>query len=75
VDQALLRQQISDDIPYIRREAVRVLSEDYSSDEEAHEGIRSLTDFYEDEYPEYYAEDRESIDEAVNTLILYDDTV
>src|SRR5574341_472706 len=76
VDQALLRQQISDAIPYIRREAVRVLSDEYASNEEAFEGIRTLTDYYQNEYPEYYAENQEEIDEALDTLIaIYDDTV
>ncbi len=76
VDRALARRQISTDIPYIRREAVRVLSADYATDEEAHEGIRALADYYTAEYPEFVRENREAIRQAVTVLLaIYDDTV
>ncbi len=76
VDQSLLRQQIDEEIPFIRREAVRVLSVDYESDEAAHDGIRSLSEFYEEEHPDYYAENSEAVDQAVEALVaIYNDTV
>jgi nitrate/TMAO reductase-like tetraheme cytochrome c subunit/cytochrome c5 len=76
VDQALFRQQIDSSIPYIRREAVRVLSAAYDTDEEAREAIRGLADYYAREYPEYYAENQASVEQAVELLLtIYSETV
>jgi len=76
VDQALFRQQIDSSIPYIRREAVRVLSAEYAADEEAQGAIRGLAEYYAREYPEYYAENQASVEQAVELLLtIYSETV
>jgi nitrate/TMAO reductase-like tetraheme cytochrome c subunit len=76
VDQALFRQQIDSNIPYIRREAVRVLSAEYASDQEAQEAINGLADYYAREYPDFYAENQASVEQAVTVLLtIYSETV
>lgn len=74
VDQALSRSLIDADIPFIREKAVDVLSNSYETNDEAHQAIRTLEDVYADEFPEYTAENRETIQAAVEELIaIYDD--
>ncbi len=73
VDLALARRQIDVAIPYIRREAVRVLSGEYATDEEAHQAIRDLAAFYADEYPDFYAENREAVERAIAALMAIQD--
>lgn len=68
VARALERQQISEDIPYIRVNAVNVLQAGYESDEAAREAIQQLNDFYAEKFPEYYAENSDQVEEAVEVL-------
>jgi nitrate/TMAO reductase-like tetraheme cytochrome c subunit len=76
VDGALSRRQIDASIPFIRREAVRVLSEKYETDEEAQAAIQNLSDYYETEFPEFFQDNEERIQKAITTLgIIYADTV
>ena len=76
VDQALFRRQIDASIPYIRREAVRVLSAGYTTGQEAQEAIRGLADYYAQEYPDFYAENQASVEQATNALLtIYSETV
>jgi len=76
VDRALDRRQISSEIPFIRREAVKVLSAEYDSDAEALAGIEGLTDVYAEEFPEYFEEHEEQIEQAISVLkAIYNDTV
>ena len=76
VAQAMMRQQISTDIPYIYREAVRILSGDYETDDQAREAIRGLDDRYAEDYPDFYADHEEDIAQAIEVLInIYNDSV
>jgi nitrate/TMAO reductase-like tetraheme cytochrome c subunit len=76
VDQALARRQIDASIPYIRREAVKVLSAEYETDEEAHEAIRALPEYYREEFPDFYTDNEERLAQAVEALLaIYGDTV
>src|SRR5574341_67776 len=79
VDQALARQQISTDIPYIRYVAVEMLNElttSTTTTETAIESIRGIGDYYEREYPDFYAENQDKVDQAVEVLVrIYQDTV
>jgi len=66
VDTALLTGLIDSSLPYIKREAVRVLSQSYASTEKAREGIAtSLDSFYVTKYPKLYAKKREEIKKAI----------
>lgn len=66
VDTALLTGLIDSSLPYIKREAVRVLSVIYPNKEKAREGIAtSLDSFYFTQYPKLYAAKRETIKKAI----------
>lgn len=79
VDQALARRQISVDIPFIRYVSVNMLtklSERLSTQEGAREAIEGLADYYAEEFPDYYAENAEQVERAIDVLIaIYEDTV
>ncbi len=73
VDQAMARRQIDADIPNIRAKAVETLTAERSSDDAAHAAIRSLMAYYRDEYPDYYAENQDTVQAAVDMLLaIYD---
>jgi len=65
MDEALLRDGVSADLPFVRREGVRLLQEEYGSKEEALEGISAgIEDFYATSYPEIAAARASDIVEA-----------
>jgi nitrate/TMAO reductase-like tetraheme cytochrome c subunit/mono/diheme cytochrome c family protein len=68
VDNALSRGDISSSIPFIREQGVDLLAADYETSAEASEASLSLEDFYQDAYPEYYAENAEQIENAARLL-------
>ena len=68
VDNAIARGVISPDIPYIRRLAVDVLRKDYSSQEQALESITDLDQYYEDNFPEFYATGQRKVLDAVEEI-------
>jgi hypothetical protein len=57
IDQALLRGVVSQDLPFVRREGLRLLKEEWGSTEEAVAGIfEGLEAFYRESYPSVAAE-------------------
>jgi len=65
VDAALLAGRIDADLPYIRREAVRVVQGPYASDEEARRQIPAeLAGYYAQNYPEVARTKGESIQKS-----------
>jgi nitrate/TMAO reductase-like tetraheme cytochrome c subunit len=74
VDQALYRGDISSDIPYIRQQAVQVLSQGYETPEIAKDAIDKMDMYYRTNYPEYYAANTDKITSAIDLLKkLYDE--
>ncbi len=74
VDEALYRGDLSTDIPYIRSQAVLVLSQGYETPDIAREAIAQLDTYYRENYPEFYAENTDKITSAVELLTqLYDE--
>lgn len=66
VDTALFSGLIERDLPYIKREAVRVLSRSYLNEEQAREGIAtSLDSFYLTQYSKLYKEKNRQIKQAI----------
>jgi hypothetical protein len=66
VDNALLTGLIDVDLPYIKREAVRVLSKPYPDTEKAREGIAtSLGNFYVSQYPRLSEKKNRAIQKAI----------
>lgn len=65
VDAALLAGRIDADLPYVRREAVRVVQGQYTSDAEARRQIPAqLAGFYAEKYPEVAKTKAESIQKS-----------
>jgi hypothetical protein len=66
VDLALLAGLIDSTLPYVKKEAVRVLSQNYASKEAAREGIATEIDkFYLKQYPKIYQTQRDAIRNAI----------
>lgn len=55
VDTALYSGIIPADMPFVRREAVRLLKASYPDQAAAYAGFETLADFYRQNYPDYYA--------------------
>lgn len=77
VDQAIAQGQISRSLPFVRREAVRLLKEAYPSHEAAGTAIRGgFEAFYRAERPAVIADSRPALDGAITTVQrLYDRNV
>jgi hypothetical protein len=69
LDAAISAGAIARDLPYVRREGRRLVSEDYASHDEARTSIEStLTAFYRDNYPETSAAMTAEIDSAATVI-------
>ncbi len=68
IDEALRKNLIPDDLPYIREQAHDVLNRLYVTDEEARDAIESLFAYYANNYPEVYAERKDEIGMTIDTL-------
>lgn len=77
VDDALARGAIDAALPYVRREAVAVLSRRFQNREEAHRQIaQAIGDFYAQQYPQLQADRRPAIAKAVAAIQgIYDQSV
>lgn len=65
MDQALLRGAVSRDLPFVRREGLRLLTQDWRARDEALTGIADgIQAFYSEHYPAVAAEQAESIKET-----------
>jgi hypothetical protein len=71
VDDAFVAGQLDPSLPYLKKEAVAVLTTAYSSTEAAIEGIATkLNDFYETKYPQVYTARRTQLQQAIATVQL-----
>lgn len=68
VDGALQWDRIPADIPYIRRQAVDVLSAEYTTTDEALEAIAGLEDWYAQNYPAAHTAYGPQIQQAIEVL-------
>ncbi len=68
MDQTLARGAIDPAIPNIFAKGVEVLNAAYTTQEEALTAITNLGDFYENNYPEFYATNEESIKTAISVI-------
>lgn len=65
VDAALAAGALDRDLPYLKREVVRLLRAPYATQEEGLTAMEALAGFYRSTYPDVYAAREESIREAV----------
>jgi len=76
VDEALASGEMDRALPYLKREAVKLLTASYPSQEEGVAAMEDLAQFYSSEYPDAYAERQVSVERAVETLQeIYQETV
>jgi hypothetical protein len=69
VDQAFVAGRLDASVPYLKRQAVEVLSKPYNTTDEALRSIASnLDSFYRDNYTDAYSQKRESINRAVSEV-------
>jgi nitrate/TMAO reductase-like tetraheme cytochrome c subunit len=68
VDQALSKGIIPIDLPEIQTQSVALLSQPYLNQAEGLENIPSLASFYEENYPDVYAERSEEIEATIAIL-------
>ena len=68
VDQLLEQDLISRDIPDIRRQAVEILYRPHKTQQEGLNAIAGLENYYEHYYPDFYAENAESVQDAIEIL-------
>ncbi|MFS8084866.1 MAG: NapC/NirT family cytochrome c [Acidobacteriota bacterium] len=69
VDQAFVSGRLDPSLPYLKRQAVEVLSKPYNSTPEATSSIAaSLNDFYRTKYPEVYSQKQTLIQGAVTEV-------
>jgi hypothetical protein len=76
VDEAIEDRRIDRTLPFIKREAVKLLSASYPTQEAGIEAMNELEQFYRTEYPDIYAKKQQAIEEAVVVLQdVYEQTV
>jgi NapC/NirT cytochrome c family, N-terminal region len=69
VDQAMVAGRLDESLPFVKKEAVGVLTQTYPSSEVAMQGIATgLAGFYQNKYPNLYAEKNLQIKEAIHTV-------
>jgi nitrate/TMAO reductase-like tetraheme cytochrome c subunit len=68
VDRALALRQIDRDIPMIKQQGVQILSQEYASTDEGLQAIDTLDSWYQENYPDFYAQNQESVQNAVAVL-------
>lgn len=67
VDEAMAVGEISTKLPFVKREAVAALKEEYQNQQEAEDAIaRRLREFYRTKYPNTYDAQRQDVDRAVS---------
>jgi hypothetical protein len=69
VDRALVERRIAGDLPFVKREGVRLLRASYPSHDEAARGIAAaLAQFYQRQYPQVAQQRAEDVEAAAYTL-------
>jgi hypothetical protein len=68
MDDALARQQIDANIPEIKKKGVEILNQEYASTEEAMTAIDALDEWYQQNYPDYYAENQATVQNAIEEM-------
>ncbi len=68
VDQAMEKKLIAGDLPFMKQEAVKLLSASYPNQETAMLELTALVDYYQENYPEIYVGRADEIQQAVDVL-------
>lgn len=68
VNEAMASGSIDSDLPFVKREAMELLTASYDTQEAGLAAMGSLTQFYQSEYPPVYADQEQEIKGAVEVL-------
>jgi len=68
VDTAIAKGFMSADLPFVREQAVKLLTEEYEDEEEAFKAFETLNDYYAQNYPAIHSEAQAEIEQAITTL-------
>lgn len=68
VDQAFLKKLIPQDLPFVKQQAIALLTADHESIDQGIQSMDGLADYYAKNYPDLYAQRKADIDKSVETL-------
>ena len=68
IDQAIGKQLIAEDLPFVRDKSVELLTTRYPDEQTAKNAFVTLDDYYADNYPDIHAERQDDIQQTINTL-------
>lgn len=68
VDQMIAREQISEDIPEIRRIAIETFNQVYETSEKGLVGFQGIENFYQTYYPDFFDQNSQKIYRAITAL-------
>ncbi|MBI1871316.1 MAG: NapC/NirT family cytochrome c [Chlamydiae bacterium] len=69
VNEALVTSRLHKEMPYIKREAVKVLSEDYESTDAALTSIHDkISNFYQTEYPDIWNKENDRVEASISEI-------
>jgi len=69
LDRALAAGQISPELPFVKREALRIVKADYADHDRAGQAIDSeLTAFYRDKYPDVFKTKQADVRKAIDSV-------
>ncbi|MCG3208796.1 MAG: hypothetical protein FOGNACKC_02408 [Anaerolineae bacterium] len=76
MDDALSRHVIDQNIPEIKKRGVELLSANYDTTEEGLAAIDTLTGWYQENYPDFYAGNTDTVEKSVNEIkTLFTETI
>jgi nitrate/TMAO reductase-like tetraheme cytochrome c subunit len=68
VDQAMMERAIDPSIPYVKKNALEIVSNGYTSDDELTEGLRDLTALYHRDYPYLFVDRPQVIGRSIGVM-------
>lgn len=68
IDEVLARRQIDGEIPFIKEQGVQILSQSYNSTEAGMQAVEQLDDWYQKNYPDFYAANKDKVQEAIDSI-------
>lgn len=68
MDNALAQGQIDPAIPAIKAQGVQLLNQEYETTEAGLANIETLEEWYQENYPDFYANNQETVDNAVEAI-------
>jgi hypothetical protein len=68
LDEALAAGRIDRSLPFVKREALKLLSASYPTQEAGLKAMENLEEFYRSQYPGLYSDQRQAVERAVDVI-------